>query len=401
MNRVFLSLLFAVVASYCFAAEPSVVKGREKSTGGLRFSLLPRSLQNNPEIECNVVTELMPDGQKFTPPSPERPVYYVLQPGYYQSLGEAAPANAKPPAIPELRSAMIKALAASGYLEAQLPEHPPTLVVVFNYGDHSGSHAEAEAAEAEAASEAQSDSAARDRFTLEASVNPGTAGDSEGPAPTSRQGPADVGGASAEQLLPYVLADPRKHRQVLERASLLDPGFVKELAAVLKDEVQVRRSASAGKRASSHLRAETERQQIVDGARGSFDATSVGMGSEISSAMDLAIASPFYRFYHRDAKTAQLVDMVFGSCYFVVASALDGSALAKGDRRVLWRTKMTTSAAGIAMADTLPTLISVASPHFGRPTKGTETHSARVSRRPTVEVGPVSPVPTADGTSKP
>jgi hypothetical protein len=60
------------------------------------------------------------------------------------------------------------------------------------------------------------------------------------------------------------------------------------------------------------------------------------------------------------------VDFAVNERYFVVVSAYDFAALNHGEARLLWRTKMSTRAAGVAMVDALPALLSGGGPYFGR-----------------------------------
>jgi hypothetical protein len=52
--------------------------------------------------------------------------------------------------------------------------------------------------------------------------------------------------------------------------------------------------------------------------------------------------------------------------YFVIVFAYDYTALGRHEARLLWRTKMSSSNAGVAMASALPALIQGGGPYFGR-----------------------------------
>ena len=105
------------------------------------------------------------------------------------------------------------------------------------------------------------------------------------------------------------------------------------------------------------------------------------------------ITSPFHRYLQSDPRIEMLVEAAFGSCYFVVASAYDGVALANGERRLLWRTKMTVNAVGVSMREALPTLIATSAPYLGRDMKDAEVLSKRVYREGRVEIGTPTVVP--------
>ena len=73
--------------------------------------------------------------------------------------------------------------------------------------------------------------------------------------------------------------------------------------------------------------------------------------------------------------------------YFVVASAYDYASMARGQKRLLWRTTMTVNAAGVNMRETLSPLIATAAPFFGHETVDPEISARRVSRSGNVEIG--------------
>jgi hypothetical protein len=100
-----------------------------------------------------------------------------------------------------------------------------------------------------------------------------------------------------------------------------------------------------------------------------------------------SMATPFHRFLQSDPKIEMLVEATFGSCYFVVASAYDGVAMAKGEGRLLWRTKMTVNSSGVSMREALPTLIASSAPFIGRDMRDAEVISKRVYREGHVEIG--------------
>lgn len=98
-------------------------------------------------------------------------------------------------------------------------------------------------------------------------------------------------------------------------------------------------------------------------------------------------ASPFQVFVRSSSLTAYLVKTAFHTCYFVVASAYDHDAMVKGQRRLLWRTKMTVDAQGVSMEESLAPLIASAAPYFGRDMNEVTVVRRRISRDGKVEVG--------------
>ena len=77
--------------------------------------------------------------------------------------------------------------------------------------------------------------------------------------------------------------------------------------------------------------------------------------------------------------------------YFVVVSAYDHDALAHGQRRLVWRARMTANTRGVAMDETLPPLVLTAGPYFGRDMKEAEAVTRPV-RRGVVTLGPLEVV---------
>ncbi len=62
----------------------------------------------------------------------------------------------------------------------------------------------------------------------------------------------------------------------------------------------------------------------------------------------------------------ELRELAQGNRYFVIVSAFDYAAARRHEARLLWRTKMSASDAGVAMATALPALIQGGGPYFGR-----------------------------------
>jgi hypothetical protein len=380
-------VLLLTAAAAC-AADAPLKSAPRRGNDSPGLSIVPKAFQKNPKIDCNIVTETTGAGQKLPVPTAQNPVYYFLQAGYYQNLGEAAPANAKPPPVALLQRLIKESLAAANYLEADPPAHQPTMVVVFNYGDHSATDGQAESTQAANDAQDAYQEAMRDRDNLIATLQASSKGElDENELPPPPPAP-EIGGKSVnstEELLPYVLADRRKARQLIDRAALIGGvAFAEELSKVLKEEVKIRQTNNEAARGSSRMGAETQRQALINAAVGMKD----DLATQLTPTPEMNLASPFHRYYQRDAKTTYLLDEAFGSCYFVIASAFDGAALAKGEKRLLWRTKMTVNSSGVAIADTLPTLISTATPYFGRETHGTVVVGKRVLRNAAVEVGP-------------
>ena len=102
-----------------------------------------------------------------------------------------------------------------------------------------------------------------------------------------------------------------------------------------------------------------------------------------------AVLDPLYLFVERDWKTKQLYEQSLADCYYVVASAYDYGAGARGERKLLWRSKMTVDARGVSMADTLPTLILNGGVYLGRDMPEAATISKRINRTGSTKLAPL------------
>lgn len=114
--------------------------------------------------------------------------------------------------------------------------------------------------------------------------------------------------------------------------------------------------------------------------------TQFNVQGEAAGAMT-QIFSPVESFRQRSAKHRALMEDISGSIYFVIASAYDFQSVATEKRILLWRTKMTVNAQGVAMTETLPALIATAGPYFGKEMVEPEVVTQRISRDGTVEIG--------------
>lgn len=112
---------------------------------------------------------------------------------------------------------------------------------------------------------------------------------------------------------------------------------------------------------------------------------------EISSgAPRIMLLDPLKLFVERDARTRQLFALSSGQCYYLVASAYDYQAAARKEgRKLLWRSKMTVDSSGMAMADTLPTLVLNAGIYLGRDMPEAATLLRRSNRNTEVILAPM------------
>lgn len=94
--------------------------------------------------------------------------------------------------------------------------------------------------------------------------------------------------------------------------------------------------------------------------------------------------------FRADPKNADLVNMIMfgegGNLYYLIASAYDIASARQGRLKLLWRTKVATNSQGLELDETLPALVRIAAPYFGKEM----TESARLRTRlpeGTVEIG--------------
>lgn len=117
------------------AAPAAVTVPKKPAKSEWVFSILPKSFQKNPYVELTVITEMTELGKKQPPASTTAPVYYALQSSGFHQLGHA-PGGEHTLKQEEVERLLTRSLATSGFLPAQLPAHPPTLIVLYTWGSH-------------------------------------------------------------------------------------------------------------------------------------------------------------------------------------------------------------------------------------------------------------------------
>lgn len=296
------------------------------------FSLLPKAFQRHPELDYHVICEMTAAGRRLPQPTAQHPVYYIEQAGKFTQLGNNTPANEHAPDVTHLTRAMEHALAASNYRRATPSTPVPALAIVFNYG----SFARFSTAD----------------YDLEQMVTMEQINESTDPENASAPFMQTSNDRDPDALLPMVLANPVDRKDVIERAELIGgETFARQLATALNQEALYQQSHT---------------MDLLPGMRST---------------------SPFHQFVNANTKLMTLVDESFSSCYFVVASAYDYVAMRKGQRVLLWRTKMTVNSTGISMSESLPSLVISAGPYFGRDMTESVTLARKISREGNVEVG--------------
>lgn len=106
-----------------------------------------------------------------------------------------------------------------------------------------------------------------------------------------------------------------------------------------------------------------------------------------AAGMMTQVFNPIERFRNQSDKSRSLMEDVGASVYFVIASAYDYQSVARDQKILLWRTKMSVNAAGVAMTETLPALIASAGPYFGKDMTEVEIVNQRLNREGQVEIG--------------
>jgi hypothetical protein len=312
------------------SSAPPPAETKSAKSDGFIFSLLPKSFQKNPRLDFNIVTEMTAAGKKVPVPSPQKPAYYVAESGGMHNEGLlGGEGNLRPPAPEQLRRVLEKALAESGYLPAEPAAQPASLAIIYQYGAHG--------------------------FNPPAPLVDAPPDGVAAPPPD----PAGTGDVPVPEIV--------IRKTLLDRAALIGGAkFVREVALAME---QVDHKASM--------------QRVFTAPEG---------GDFMGSTGDM-LRDPFEELRGRSAEMERLVDELFSSSFFVVATAYDYAALAKGQRRVLWRTKMTVNSLGVNMVESLPPLIASAAPYFGRETSDPVVVTKRISREGRVEIGTPTVVP--------
>ncbi|ACB74623.1 hypothetical protein Oter_1338 [Opitutus terrae PB90-1] len=102
-------------------------------SGWRGFWLLPKSFQQNPELEMTVFSEVTDLGRSLPTATPEEPVYYVGHNGGFTERGDHM--GERPPAANYLGQVLRHALTTNGYQPATA-QHPASLLLIFHWGSH-------------------------------------------------------------------------------------------------------------------------------------------------------------------------------------------------------------------------------------------------------------------------
>lgn len=287
-------------------------------------SLLPTAWQKRPRVQFSVITDMTPEGRKWAVPTPDKPLLYSGSKARFVQMGWQVSAGEKPPPGEQLEATMRTALAANGYVPTTDPEQRPDLLIVFTYGSHG----------TDPATLASDDEAA----TL----------------PTN-----------ADELVQFVIRDPRLATDVIDRARFMaGDQFALELKAALEAEVSNRRF-----------------NQTIGRLPAGTSPMTLPVGPEGGSPFDL-----FMRGGKRET-AEHFAEVAFHTCYFVTATAYDFSGVERKQKVALWQTRMTVEAQGVAMAEVLTPLILGTAAYLGRETREAVVVTKRIDRQGRVEIG--------------
>lgn len=136
-NRLSISLVVSslLLPAFSSGAELPAAEGRVKS-GESRwvFSLLPKSLQQNPRLDITVITEVTEEGKKLPEPSPSMPTYFDAVSTGYRAIGDETVVGAGV-SDEQIHTVLFKSLAKNGYLKSDT-RHRPTQLIIYTWGTH-------------------------------------------------------------------------------------------------------------------------------------------------------------------------------------------------------------------------------------------------------------------------
>jgi hypothetical protein len=134
-------------------------------------------------------------------------------------------------------------------------------------------------------------------------------------------------------------------------------------------------------------RALIERAALIGGDKFAAELAHVMQRQDELQNANVGGTSPLEIFENRDFKTRRLVEQAQTDCFYVVASAYDAAGLARKQKILLWRTKITTAAEGVGMGEALPRLMVAGEPYFGKDMAEAATLTGPLIPEGRVEVG--------------
>jgi hypothetical protein len=146
------------------------------------------------------------------------------------------------------------------------------------------------------------------------------------------------------------------------------------------------------------------RAKIVGGQKFA-DEFAAALKDHLAWTSNLQGRGPLRRFAERDDLTETLVEQIFDDCYYLLVSSFEVEALKHNEKKLLWHTKISTSARGLALEDTMSGMIENGAYYLGREMSSPDIVRKRAYKKATVEIGEATVVeqyfPGESGASTP
>ena len=165
----------------------------------------------------------------------------------------------------------------------------------------------------------------------------------------------------SSELVRLVVSDVSLFKDIIDRAVMVGGGkFALELKAALDEEV-----------------------------RNLWTNKSLERSGAIPMPVSPDFSSPFQIFIRGGNAdlVAHLSEVVFNTCYFVVATAYDFEGVEKKEKIVLWQTRMTVEARGVSMREVMKPLVQNTAYYLGRDMPEAAMVRKRIDREGTVTIG--------------
>jgi len=316
------ALIFGIAAGLPAKAQ---TPASEKRGLFYKFSLAPKSAQANPRLDFTVATDVTAEGKALAQATADKPAYYVLYSEGYQARGDSQ-LDLKTLTEADLSRVLQRSLGEQGYHPASLPGHPPTLLVLYNWGSYA------------LATEEHVD------WTFIGSGYDSSGFDADGNLSVPGQTPNSMTAVHG----------------MLDRAELIGG---ERFAKQVRDMLRAQKDAEYSQMRSSTVN-----------------------GVAAPSVPSMQLLDPETPFRSKSPRNDFMMELVKDDLFYVVASAYDYQAFARQHKAVLlWRTHMAISAGGVTQPQTLPTLVMSASPYFGKDTDGAVVLNRQMTEK--IEIG--------------
>lgn len=128
------------------------------------------------------------------------------------------------------------------------------------------------------------------------------------------------------------------------------------------------------------------RAKVVGGQKFA-DEFAGALSDQLDWTTNLRAKGPLSRFAGRDDLTETLVEQIFDDCYYLLVTSFEVEALKRNEKKILWTTKISTTARGISFEATIPNMIENGAYYFGREMTVPDIVRKRASKKGTVEIG--------------